>query len=135
MTNKSVQQNNTATVLTTTAETAVGTFTIPPEANPGGEGVYLEAGVLVTTGAGVGSVTMRIRQGSGLAGAVIGGPVTTVVNASSTGQGAQCICLDPTLAYPAGNQYTVTVAQNGATGNGTMQQVLFTSEPVSQALG
>jgi hypothetical protein len=135
MSNKNVQQSLATTTLVTTAETAVGTFTIPPENNPTGQGVYIEGSCIVTTGAAATSLTMRLRLGSGLGGSIVGGPVTTVCNASSTGQGAQLVTLDQTQVYPAGQQYTVTIAQNAATGNGVMQSVLFTSEPVSSALG
>jgi hypothetical protein len=135
MSNKNVQQSLAPTSLVTTAETAVGTFTIPPENNPTGQGIYIEASCIVTTGAAASSLTMRLRQGSGLTGPIVGGPVTTVCNASSTGQGAQLVTLDQTQVYPVGQTYTVTMAQNAATGNGTMQSVLFTSEPVSSAVG
>jgi hypothetical protein len=124
-----------ATSLVTTAETAVLTFTIPPENQPGGQGIYLNGTANLTPGASTTSITCRIRQGVGVAGAVVGVPCTTPVTAALANSTGEITVLDPTLVYPAGNTYTMTVVQNAATGNGTMSQALVGVSPVTSVNG
>jgi hypothetical protein len=124
-----------ATSLVTTTETAVLTFTIPPENQPSGQGIYIDANVILTTGAATTAVQVRIRQGSGVAGAVVGVMEQTQVAAATANEGASCAAVDPTLVYPAGNTYTVTVQQVAATGNGTMAQALASVAPVTALNG
>lgn len=107
-----------ATNIPTTTETVVLTFVVPPENNPGGEGLQIDATVAWTAGAGTTSAIVRVRQGSGITGAVVGAaiqePATASVPNSISAQ-----LLDPTLSYPAGNTYSLTIQQNAATGAGT----------------
>lgn len=124
-----------ATSLVTTAETAVLTFTIPPEQNPGGQGVYFNATFNFTPGTGTTAVVLRVRQGSGTGGAVVGVPFSTPVTAGVANSTAEASVVDPTTSYPAGNTYTLTAAQVGATGNGTAAQSLVSSSPVTAAVG
>lgn len=124
-----------ATSLVTTAETAVLTFTIPPEGNPTGQGIYIDAGIILTSGASTTAVQVRIRQGSGVAGAVVGVMGQTQVLAATANEVAGVVAVDPTLTYPAGNTYTVTVQQVAATGNGTMQQAVASTAPVTALAG
>jgi hypothetical protein len=124
-----------ATSLVTTAETAVLTFTIPPENNPAGQGIYIDATVVLTTGASTTAVQVRIRQGTGVAGALVGVMDQTQVLAATANEGAGCAAVDPTLVYPAGNTYTVTVQQVAATGNGTMAQAVASVAPVTALVG
>lgn len=124
-----------ATSLVTTAETAVLTFTIPPENNPTGQGIYFNGTVNLTPGASTTSITCRIRQGVGVAGAVVGVACTTPVTAALANSTGEITVVDPTLSYPAGNTYTLTVAQNAATGNGTMSQVVVSTTSVTALNG
>ena len=114
----------------TTSETAVLTFSIPPYSEPSGQGVYLDANCVMTTGSAVTGVTVRIRQGTGVTGAVLGQPCLTPAGASTANTFAGCVGLDQTPSYPQGNTYTVTVQQASATGAGTMQQVTVSASPV-----
>lgn len=124
-----------ATNVPTTTETAVLTITIPPEQNPTGQGVYLDANVIITTGAAATAVQCRIRQGNGVGGAVVGAMSQTQVAAATANEQASVVALDPTLSYPAGNTYTLTVQQVAATGNGTMVQASITTQPVTAFVG
>ena len=124
-----------ATSLVTTAETAVLTFTIPPEGNPGGQGIYIDVNCVVTTGAATTALQIRVRQGSGVGGAIVGVMAQTQVAAATANEQAGAGVLDPTLIYPAGNTYTVTVQQVAATGNGTMLSVLANTQPVTALAG
>lgn len=134
MSTQAAYSTNAPTSLVTTAETVVGTFTIPPLNNPGGQGVLLSAFVVITTGAAATSITTRIRQGS-LTGPVVGAPAAAAVVAATANQCGANSALDGTTDYPVGQTYVVTVQQGAATGNGTMQYVTFESEPVSQVPG
>lgn len=125
---------NAPTPLVTTAETVVGTFTVPPLANPGGQGLMLSCFVILTTGAAATSITTRIRQGS-LTGPVLGAPAAAAAVAATANQCGANSALDGTTEYPNGQTYVVTVQQGAATGNGTMQYVTFESEPISQIPG
>lgn len=125
-----------ATSLVTTAETAVLTFTVPPEFQAaGGQGIYIDANCVVNTGAGVTALQVRVRQGVGTGGALVGLMQQTQALASTPNELAGCANLDPTLIYPAGNTYTVTVQQVAATGNGIMQQVTASVAPVTSLAG
>ena len=106
--------------LTTTAETAALTSNVLPYNAPGGQGVLISGTVAGATGTGVTSCQVRIRKGSGTGGA-------QVTDANSTLQEAQGASSFYTMNFsvldpaPAANaQYTVTVQQVGATGNGTV---------------
>jgi hypothetical protein len=126
-----------ATSLVTTAETAVLTFTIPPEnQSPGtGLGLYFNGTANLTPGTGTTSITCRIRQGTGTGGAVVGVPCTTPVTAALANSTGEITVNDPQDVYPAGNTYTMTVQQNAATGNGTMSQALVAVTPVTAGNG
>lgn len=118
------------TSLTTTSETAVLTYTIPPYSEPSGQGVYMDANVVITSGSATTNVIVRFRLGSGTGGAVVGQPCESAVTASTANQFAGAVVLDQTPAYPQGQTYTVTVQQVAATGNATMQQVTVSASPV-----
>lgn len=126
-----------ATSLVTTAETAVLTFTIPPEnqAASTGLGIYLNGTFNFTPGTGTTAVVLRIRQGSGTGGAVVGVPFSTPVTAAVANSTAECTVNDPVDVYLAGNTYTLTAQQVGATGNGTAAQALVATSPVNSLTG
>jgi hypothetical protein len=124
-----------ATSLVTTTETAVLTFTIPPENNPAGQGIFINASFNFTPGGSTTAVTLRVRQGSGTAGAVVGVPFTTPVVAAVANSNAEATVVDPTLVYPAGNTYTLTAQQVGAAANGTAAQALANVSPITALVG
>ncbi len=103
--------------LTTTAETAALTCTALPINAPGAQGMQVMATVTGATGASVTSCQVRVRQGSGVGGAVVGGVFQESQGASSF-YAMSVTVLDPSPPNPA--VYTVTVQQVGATGNGTV---------------
>lgn len=126
-----------ATSLVTTAETAVLTFTVPPEnQNPAtGLGLYINVDVIVTTGAAATQLTVRVRQGTGTGGTIVGVPSASSCLASTANQGASVAANDPQDFYPQGNTYTVTVQQTAATGNGTMQYAIASVTPATAGNG
>lgn len=124
-----------ATNLPTTTETAVLTFTIPPENNPTGQGIYIDVNAVLTTGTLATAVQVRIRQGSGITGALVGVMAQTQVIASTPNENVSCAAVDATLVYPAGNTYTVTIQQVAASTNGTMQQVTASVAPITALVG
>ena len=123
-----------ATSLPTTTETAVLTFTIPAEANPTGQGVMIDVTAVFTAGTATTSIQCRVRQGSGTGGAIVGNLLQDTATAAITNAISGCV-LDATLAYPAGNTYTVTMQQVAATGAGTMQYVCVNTTPCTSLLG
>jgi|SRR5579859_1374173 len=125
--------SSAATNVPTTTETVVLTFTIPPEANPGGEGVQIDANVTFTSGAAATAAILRVRQGS-LAGAIVGNAIESPVTAALTESLSGCV-LDPTLQYPAGNTYVLTLQQVAATGNATMQYAAAFTGPCTSQVG
>jgi hypothetical protein len=105
-----------ATLTTTTETTALSTPGQPFNA-PGAAGVLVQASVTGATGAAATSVQIRVRQGSGTSGNVVGLVNQVGVSASSFYQGSVSV-LDTSPPSPL--VYTVTVQQVSATGNGTV---------------
>lgn len=109
--------------IVTTAETAAIT-------SPGvstqfdGDVINIEGDVSVTTGASTTAVTVRVRRGNGVAGAIVG-------EAQPETLGAAVSATIP-FQFPdqpgavSGQQYTVTVAQTAASGNGTINSSSIT---------
>lgn len=122
MSSPAIVQNTGTTTLTTTAETVACTTPPLPVNAPGGQGVLIQGCVTGATGAGVTSVQVRIRQGVGTGGAVVGG-VLQEAQAASSFYSMSFSVVDNTVGVPGAAvgtpQYTVTVQQVGATGNGT----------------
>lgn len=107
------------TNIPTTTETVVATILTPPENQPTGQGMLINAQVNMTPGAGTTSVIVRIRQGS-LTGAVVGQPNAAPATAALANSTFAAMELDTTVLYPVGNTYVITVQQTAATGNGTI---------------
>lgn len=125
--------SSAATSVPTTTETVVLTFTIPPEGNPGGEGVQIDANITISAGTGATAVILRVRQAS-LTGALVGNAVESPVTAAQANSLSGCV-LDPTLQYPVGNTYVLTAQQVGASGNGTMQYAAAFTNPCTSQIG
>lgn len=109
--------------LVTTAETVIATITagqipgpIPPTA-PTGVPTIIEGVFNILTGATVTAIVVRVRQNS-LTGAVVGNADTHTIGAAANAN-VPFEKYDPTGA----GTYVVTVAQTGASGNGTVNSV------------
>lgn len=102
--------------LTTTTEgsavTSGGISTSP------GQTVRVLGTAIITTGTGTTTVTLRIRRGSGIAGTNVGTPTAATVTAGNT------VTLtfggEDSPGEVAGQQYSLTAQQAGATANGTV---------------
>lgn len=81
--------------------------------------VKISGVINILAGAGVTAIVVRVRQGIGIAGAVVGAAMTLTLAAGSTGAFAFSV-EDNTGFVEAGGNYTVTVAQTGATGASTI---------------
>jgi hypothetical protein len=117
--------------LVTTAETAVATTVARAVNAPGSQGQIVSGMVNITEGtAGTGG-TIRVRAGNGTGGALIGvaQPYTLAAAASDSFPFA---VIDPTVSGTV--QYTVTVQQTAATGNGTVNTTTV-SEQTANAAG
>lgn len=134
MTTTNTQVSSAATNIPTTTETAVLVFTIPPLNNPAGQGVEINASVSFTAGTGTTSAQVRVRQGNGVAGAVVGA-IAQAPTTAGIENSLDALVLDPTLSYPTGNTYTVTVQQVGASGNGTMIYASAVTNPATAQVG
>jgi hypothetical protein len=121
-------QNTNPVTLTTTTETAgvTGNFLNPPFNTCKG---VVQACVVISTGTGVTSVSVRVRRNPNAENLIVANFVNLPAAASS-------IVIFPVLAtdaIPDGRpvQYQVTVQQNGATGNGTLSFSSIAAELIS----
>lgn len=126
MSNTSTTFTVTPVNLVTTAETAVLSSTLNSENQPTGQGVSVNGNFNVTTGASTTGVTVRVRAGVGVAGALIGTAVTHTLAAAASATIPYGV-LDATLVGTV--QYTVTAQQVAASANGTVNQALMCLEP------
>jgi len=111
--------NISAQTITAAAETIV--VTSPAIAAPFGSMFVAVFGFLqMSTGAGVTGVTARIRRGAAVTGLAVGG-ANSVAAAASTAIATDLLVLD-TLTAPDAAQYSLTIQQGGAPGNGTVNQ-------------
>lgn len=134
MSNEHAVQSTGNVAPVTTAETLIGTITIPPENQTIGDGIYLSGIVTGTTGTGVTAIAVRVRQGNGVGGAQVGNTCTTQVGASLPFT-APFAALDSTVVYAAGNTYSITAVQTAATGNGSGFNTAINSSPCSPLAG
>lgn len=128
------QQYNSGGTSTTgnTSETAI-------QATPvlfSGEqsGVYFGGSFNFTPGAGATSITVRVRTGTGVPGQAYSGgtvlysAVHTVIAADAQNIPLDFMDISGTINSPAGQAYTLTVQQTGATANGTVNQIYTRQE-------
>jgi hypothetical protein len=121
-------QNTGSQTVTTTTETAAANtaaLAFAPPNNYGG--MIVRGSVNITPGTGTTAVVVRVRQGNGTGGALVGNALTITAIAASP-LVLPFSVLDPS-ATPA-SQYTVTVAQTAATANGTINQAEIETDPV-----
>lgn len=124
-----VQEVTAAVTLTTTIEEAVATSPLPDEAVPPAGGVKVSGVLNVVAGAGTTAVVVKVREGAGITGTVLRSWTHTLAAAASANIAFETS--DETGPIPIG-QYTVTVTQTAATGNGSVTGIITTS-PVQQA--
>lgn len=107
--------------LTTTTETLIIDYPEVVFPVPTGRVIILAWGQL-TTGAGTTTVTPRIRQGSGTAGTLVGEANAENVKAAAGSTEPFFIAVSEARSNVAVVQYSLTLAQVGATGDGTALQ-------------
>lgn len=113
-------QNTNVTTLLTTAETVAVNSSASAIQPYGGDIAVTIKGVLnVNGGTGTTSLQIRCRVG-GLAGAIVGGPLSHSLAAGETDQIP--FVFQDNLYANAGQGYYITVQQVGATGNGQVNQ-------------
>lgn len=108
--------SGTAVNVVTTNETIGATVQVSTD-NPGAN-VTLEGNVDLTTGTGVTGVTVQVRRGATVAGAVVGTAEVPAVGAST--RVVFPIQVNDQPGEVASQSYILTVTQTGATGNGTI---------------
>lgn len=110
------QLSGTVNVVTT-AET-VALVTPPVSTTFAGDSIDIEGMVDLTAGTGTTAVTLRIRRGNGITGTVVGvAEPDTLAAGNSAALQFQGV---DTPGDVAGQVYSLTVQQTGATGNGTI---------------
>lgn len=103
--------------LVTTAETVVATVTVPSTPNPGAT-VTIEGHCQLTVGTGTTALTPRIRRG-GLTGALVGEGNALGVSGAAGSTEEVDLTVDDQPGEVVNQVYVLTVAQTGATANGT----------------
>lgn len=115
------------TAIVTTAETAAITSHAVSQAVDG-EPITIIGSVSVLTGTATTALTVRVREGAGVAGSVVGETLPLTIGAAADAQIPFQFTQAP--AAVAGQQYTATVQATAATGNGTIR-----SAGISVAVG
>jgi hypothetical protein len=101
----------------TTNETAAVTSPPVTPSTDGGE-ITITGVVNITTGTGTTAVTVRVRRGNGVSGALVGETMPHTLAAAASADIAFQVTDTPGAV--AGQQYTATVVQTAASGNGTV---------------
>lgn len=116
--------------IVTTAETIVATTTARPVSAPGSQGQLIQANVNITPGTGATAMTLRVRAGNSLTGALVGvaqqQPCTAAVP-----DNFDIATQDPTTVGTV--QYSVTAQATSATGNSTVNAVSVNEETTNAA--
>lgn len=98
---------------------------LQPATGPGPEGQLFQIYSFITVGTAATTATFRVRPNT------IGTAAVATSVAFNTAAGGAIFSMmlnDPTLNYPVGVTYLLTVAFASATGNSTVNTVIFTSE-------
>jgi hypothetical protein len=122
-----VQANSNTTATTFTAATEVAAIVIGDPINTldaEGQGVLVQGNVVFTAGATPGTVTVKVRQGSGLAGATVASWIAgTTIAATNLSVPIHIVDTAP-LVVPPGNAgspvYTITLTVAGSNGTGVL---------------
>lgn len=107
----------------TTNETVAHT-SLPVSQSVDGEAVTIEGSVRLLTGTNTTAVTVRIREGNGITGTVVGETIPVTVGAAINDPIPFGFTYNP--ASIAGMVYSVTVQQTGASANGTVTSANMT---------
>lgn len=105
------------TITTTTEIAALTSTPALPYNAPGAQGILVSGVVTGATGSGVTSCQVRVYRGTAITGTQVGGTLQEAQGASSF-YSMDFHVLDTAPAASA--QYTVSIQQVGATGNGTV---------------
>jgi hypothetical protein len=111
--------NATETALTSTPVLQAALPGAFGQAGPAPQPVKISGVLNVLAGAGVTALVLRIRQGVGTGGAVVGAAQTLTLAAAASGSFAFSV-EDTTGLIESGTAYTVTLSQTGATGASTI---------------
>lgn len=115
------------TAMVTSGETVAQNIPVTPLALPPGaqQQVIVRVTVWVTTGAGVSSVTLKLRTGQNNTTTNQVGQSAQIAAVASTLQAFTAIFIDTVPADLPALGYTITATGNGATGNGTVTAVAY----------
>lgn len=115
-------QVTTSQTITTTTEKALLVTTPMNDGIPGAmQPIRIAGTVNITPGTGTTAVVIRVRQGNGITGTVVGSALTHTVTAGNAIQLAYSAeDTSSWLTQAGGGSYSVTVQQTGASGNGTV---------------
>lgn len=121
--------NPADTTLVTTAETVIATLSGVSSQRPG-QRVDLKGQATVTTGAGTTGLTLRVRR-DGLTGTLVDEALADTAEAAAASTETHDIAAtDAAPGEIAGATYVLTVAQVGATGNGSAVHAALDAELV-----
>jgi len=119
-------QDNAQAVASPAAETIILTSTAVSAGGPGSSTKPVRIGVTIniTAGTGATAVVVRCRQGSLVTGTLVNAALTITLAAGNSAQ-FHLVFRDTSgyLTQAGGGQYTVTVAETGATANGTVNDI------------
>lgn len=119
--------NTVDTTLVTTAETVVATLSTVSTNKPG-QTVNLRGVFTLTTGTNTTALTIRVRADS-LTGSIIGeAPVDAVEAAAGSVETHDIYVEDPAPGEVQNKTYVLTVAQTGASANGTVSSASLVAE-------
>lgn len=110
------QLSGTVNIVTTTETVAL--VTPPVSTTFAGDQIDIEGMINVTAGTGTTACTLRVRRGNGITGTVVRVADTDTLAAGSS-ESFPLQCVD-TPGDVAGQVYSLTVQQTGATANGTI---------------
>lgn len=113
--------STTNVTLTTTTEAVVISSTPVPLPSARHQ-VVIFAWSQLTTGAGTTAVTPRIRRGTTVSGTVVGDEIAEEVKAAAGSNEPHFIMASEERSGEATVEYSLTLDQTGATGNGTVLQ-------------
>lgn len=112
-----VQAIASAQTITTTTELEAGVVSAGGRTTPQGEGLCVSGILNVTAGTGTTAVVVRVREGRGIAGTLVG---TAKTHTLAAGASASIPFCEYDSAVGENQIYSVTIQQTGATGNGTV---------------
>jgi hypothetical protein len=109
------------TTLVTTAETVLATLVIPSTPGPGTP-VNIRGWAQITLGTGTTAVTMRVRRGADATGTLIGEANPEQIFTAAGSTESHSIEVRDAPGELANQSYVLTVAQTGASANGSVLQ-------------